>query len=800
MNPSDESIHETESIQAGREHLRTRLSGNLWLMVAGMACLVTHGVCQPIASGLQKDHSLSQWILASRSPAPTRNLAWPVGTGTLGALAYEARSPERIELFHSDLWNGVPMESLQRAPINAGMAGEINGWLAAGRMDEALAAARKTIDSDSATIATILSLADVYLDFPIMKEGRGFLRELDMRNGIARTIIRAEENWFERTVIYSPEHQMLGIRIHSETPRLLNGTVTLRSRSAGAKVGFTGEGYYYIQGKADPYFSLVGKKRHESRQSYDVRILPRILRDGRMIVTFKEIQFVDASEIILFISASTELDESDHLTRNPAAWNESQLARMRKTSWESMERDHSSQFSSMMDRFQFELDVRKNPGPMDPMAEVRQFQEENTTMFLPKLVQFARHTALTQSMGSSIPMNGSGVWGFHPRQNAGENPSLFGVLHELSCMQNSGVPEAMDGFIHWCRQALEAGKDLVRQLGSQNDQALVLAPGIDRWNSGFKHLGLNNSLWIMGGGWAGHLIRQNALITGNPDHFKLAHNITQASNQFFLDFFFTEGQTNWQHEGWLSVGPDTRWDPISSRMMNLQILLQSLKNQPAGNGTQRSPDSAALLRAQRLTESAVHQILDDPDFVPTAPAFWGVFPGDVQMENLTQAARTHLSHSMDRWTGDSHPVLWKLWSAAQAATLKLNDQVLPMLKNSVTPEFFGGNLLSPDPHLTTEVLSGVHGAVCRMFAHIGPDESIEILPVLPDEWSGGSIHGLRLSNGVELGITWKNGTLQNVSIHGIRPVKTRLAFQNQFSDWIQLDAGARLTLDRADFK
>jgi hypothetical protein len=59
---------------------------------------------------------------------------------------------------------------------------------------------------------------------------------------------------------------------------------------------------------------------------------------------------------------------------------------------------------------------------------------------------------------------------------------------------------------------------------------------------------------------------------------------------------------------------------------------------------------------------------------------------------------------------------------------------------------------------------------------------------------------LRLSNGVELGITWKNGTLQNVSVHGIRPVKTRLAFQNQFSDWIQLDAGARLTLNRADFK
>ena len=91
-------------------------------------------------------------------------------------------------------------------------------------------------------------------------------------------------------------------------------------------------------------------------------------------------------------------------------------------------------------------------------------------------------------------------------------------------------------------------------------------------------------------------------------------------------------------------------------------------------------------------------------------------------------------------------------------------------------------------------LGGV-AAITEMLIQSTPGE-ISVLPALPQQWSDGSLKGVRVRGGGKVDITWKDGRLTELRLQSDRAVKYRILYGGKSSE-MQLKPGKAVVLDGA---
>jgi alpha-L-fucosidase 2 len=71
--------------------------------------------------------------------------------------------------------------------------------------------------------------------------------------------------------------------------------------------------------------------------------------------------------------------------------------------------------------------------------------------------------------------------------------------------------------------------------------------------------------------------------------------------------------------------------------------------------------------------------------------------------------------------------------------------------------------------------------------------TIYLLPALPDAWASGSISGICARGGYELALEWENNVLTKTTVLAKSPGKTRMVFGDQEKE-ISLKKGESLTV------
>ncbi len=735
--------------------------------------------------------------------------ALPIGNGRLGAMVYGGADTDSLQLNDITLWTGKPWDRTLHADAHQWI-GSIREALFREDYKAADSLQRKMQGPDSEWYMPLGTL--VVKDFN-GKSGKAenYRRELDIDHALARVSYDRDGVHYEREYFASYPNRLIVIHLKASQPKSLACLVSLRSLLP-----------HQVERRGNNMLLMRGHAVGDSAETIHFCTLVKVDcgkqglwgtdDQGNLLIT-------QATEATLYITNETSFNGFD---KHPVlegldidALIEKDVKTIAKLKYNKVKTAHIRDYQQFYNRLTLNLDGSKANDSVPTDVMLRQYTDRNEpNRYLETLyMQYGRYLLISSSRTPGVPANLQGIWNPHLkapwRSNYTMNINLEENYWPAEVANLSEMTMPLITFVeHLAKNGSYAARNYygIRRgwCASHNSDIWAMAnpvQGMPLWAN-----------WNMSGAWLCMSLWDHYLFTQDADYLRTtAWPLMKGAADFCLDWLIE----NPLHPEELITAPSTSPENMYvtsdgyhgstcyGGTADLAIIRELLGNTIVAatvSGSSAASYQQALQHLHPYTVGSEGDLNEwyydwrdqDPRHRHQSHLI-GLYPGRSLLKeaHLSKAAEQTLIQKGDQTTGWSTGWRINLWArlhnASQAYHIyrKLLTYVSPDNYRGADRRSSGGtypNLFDAHPPFQIDGNFGGTAGVCEMLIQSAADAdgaTVELLPALPEEWSGGTVKGLKARGGYTVDMTWRAGRVTEATIKAAKPGRLHLLFNGR---------------------
>ena len=749
--------------------------------------------CQniPIANSINAKDFDPSTLLWYKAPASVWEEAMPIGNGRLGAMVFGKNSEERIQLNEETYWSGGPYSTVVKGGYK--VLPEIQKNLFEGNPIKAHKLFGRNLMGFPVEQQKYQALANIILSFKNEKEVTDYKRWLDLKTGITSVQYTANGVTYSREVFSSVPDQVIAIRLTADKPGSISFTAQLRGERNGAHSNYAtdyfrmdgaGNDELVLTGKSADYMGIEGKVRYEAK-------LKAVPEGGVMKLDDATLVIENANSVTLFFVAATNFINYKDVSGDHHAKVETYLKGIEGKPYNNIKNAAVKDYKSLFDRATLTLPSTQNSF-LPTNERLKKFTNESDPQLASLCYQFGRYLLISSSRPGTQPANLQGIW------NKDMNPSwdskyTTNINTEMNYWpaEAANLSELTEPLVKMVKELTDQGSQVAKE--HDGARGWVLHQNTDIWRVAAPMDGPTWGTFTVGGAWLTTNLWEHYLYTLNKDYLKDIYPVMKGSVEFFMDFLIEHPNGKW-----LITNPSTSpenppkgpgykyfFDEVTASYyftticygsaMDMQILtdlfgyyskasnILGVDQEFAAKVTKAR---ARLVPPQIGSNGSLQEWADDLEQMEDKHRhfshLYGLYPGNVisakRTPELVVPVKKVLEQRGDGGTGFSRAWKMSLWARLNDGN-KANEIFKGYIKDQCYPSLFA-KCFTP---LQVDGSFGVTAGISEMLIQSN-EETIELLPALPDEWSSGSFNGVCARGAFELNLAWNDKIINEVAI------------------------------------